>query len=68
MVTEQPLTAEQLIVKHLDENGQKMNWLAKKIDVTVGHLYCVLKGKDNVKRELTDANRNKINEVLGTNY
>jgi len=68
MATKTLLSAEQLIVKHLDENGQKLSWLAKKIQVTPGHLHSVLKGEGYTKRELTDENRAKINAVLGTNY
>ena len=68
MVKEKPLTSEQKIVKHLWENGQKTTWLAGKIGVTVGHLRCVLKGEGNQKRDLTEENRQKINEVLGTDY
>lgn len=68
MVKEAPTTVEQRIVRHLNENGQKMNWLADKIGVTAGHLHSVLKGENNVKRDLTEENRNKINEVLGTNF
>lgn len=68
MVKDKPLTVEEKIVKHLSENGQKMNWLADKIGVTAGHLHSVLKGENFSKRELTQENRNKINEALGTNY
>jgi len=68
MVKEQPLTVEEKIVKHLWENGQKTNWLAMKLDVSVNHLRFVLKGKGNQKRDLTDENRQKINSILGTNF
>lgn len=61
-------TPEEMIVKHLEDNGQKMSWLADKIGVTVGHLHSVLKGKPEVKRSLSDDNRKKINELLGTSY
>lgn len=61
-------TPEELIVKHLEDNGQKMSWLADKINVTVGHLHSVLKGDEKVKRTLTEENRKKINELLGTSY
>jgi len=44
MVKDKPLTVEEKIVKHISENGLKTNWLAKKLDISVGHLYCVLKG------------------------
>lgn len=62
------LSIEERIVSHLKDNGQKMSWLADKIGVSPGHLHSVLKGEDFVKRELTDENRIKINEVLGTNF
>jgi hypothetical protein len=61
-------TPEELIVKHLEDNGQKLSWLANKVGVTVGHLHSVLKGVKYTKRELTEANRMKINEALGTHY
>lgn len=59
---------EELIVQHLEDNGQKLSWLADKIGLTAGHLHSVLKGVDFTKRELTEDNRKKINEALGTNY
>jgi len=43
-------------------------WLANKIGVSVGHLHSVLKGKEGVKRALTDENREKINNALNTNF
>jgi len=68
MVKEKQLTVEESIVKHLWENGQKTNWLAMKLGVSVSHLRFVLKGKGNQKRDLTDDNRQKINNILGTNF
>jgi len=61
-------TPEEQIVEHLENNGQKMNWLADKIGLSAGHLHSVLKGEDNVKRELTEENLKKINEALGTKF
>ena len=61
-------TPEELIVAHLEANGQKFSWLADKIGVTAGHLHSVLKGVENTKRELTDENLEKINEALGTKF
>lgn len=68
MAKTQILSIEEQIVKHLDDNGQKMNWLAGKLGISPGHLHSVLKGEGNVKRDLTEDNRNKINELLGTDY
>jgi len=68
MVKDKPLTVEQKVVRHLFENGQKFNWLAKKLDISVHHLHCVLKGEGNAKRALTEENRQKINTILGTNF
>lgn len=65
---ESKLTTEQKIIAHLSENGQKLSWLAEKVGITTGHLHSVLKGEGTVKRELTEKNRIKINETLGTNY
>lgn len=56
------------IVEHLENNGQKMSWLADKIGVTAGHLHSVLKGEGFSKRELTFENREKINTALGTDF
>lgn len=61
-------TPEELIVEHLESNGQKMSWLAEKIGVTAGHLHSVLKGKGFSKRDLTDDNLIAINEALGTKF
>lgn len=61
-------TTEQLIVDHLENNGQKLSWLAKRIELSLGHLHSVLKGEGNVKRELTEDNLKKINEALGTKF
>lgn len=62
------LTTEEKIVAHLEENGQMLSWLAEKVGVTVGHLHSILKGKDGVKRTLTEENLIKINEALKTNF
>lgn len=61
-------TIEQEIVKHLKDNGQKMKWLAGKLNLSAGHLHSVLKGKGKVKRELTEENLTQINEALGTEF
>lgn len=61
-------TPEQLIVEHLENNGQKMSWLAEKVGVTAGHLHSVLKGEGNAKRDLTEENLAKINEALNTKF
>lgn len=59
---------EELIVAHLENNGQKLSWLADKIGCTPGHLHSVLKGFKYTKRELTEENRLKINQALGTEF
>lgn len=59
---------EELIVWHLENNGQKMLWLANKIGISAGHLHSVLKGENGKKRELTEENLEKINTVLGTEF
>lgn len=61
-------TPEELIVEHLENNGQKLNWLADKIGLSVGHLHSVLKGVDDRKRDLTEDNLKAINEALGTTF
>lgn len=62
------MSVEEKIIEHLENNGQKMSWLAEKIGVTPGHLHSVLKGEGFTKRELTDENREKINTALNTNF
>lgn len=68
MIKTKEQTTEEKIVAHLEENGQMLSWLANKLDISVGHLHSVLKGKDGVKRVLTEENRIKINEALNTNF
>ena len=68
MAKEKQLTVEEKILQHLKENGQMLSWLAKKIKVSTGHLHSVLKGKDDVKRTLTDKKKQAINSVLKTNF
>lgn len=59
---------ESLIVEHLDNNGQRLKWLADKLQMSQPNLYFILKGKENNKRVLTERNRKRINEILGTDY
>jgi hypothetical protein len=61
-------SVEEKIVQHLENNGQKLSWLADKIEVTAGHLHSVLKGDKDTKRTLTEDNLKKINEALGTDF
>lgn len=61
-------TVEEKIVKHLKDNGQKMSWLAYSIELTPGHLHCILKGEGSAKRDLTDENLEKINAKLNTKF
>jgi lambda repressor-like predicted transcriptional regulator len=53
------------ILKHLEDEGRKLKWLAQKIDVNYYTLYSTLKQK-TIK--LSDENKAKINKVLGTNF
>lgn len=62
------ISPEEQIVNHLEANGQKFNWLAEKINLSVGHLSLVLKAQGLEKRDLTPENLAKINEVLGTDF
>lgn len=61
-------STEELIVKHIENNGQKLSWLDGKIGLSVGHLHSVLKGEGDVKRDLTPDNLIKINKALNTNF
>lgn len=62
------ITTEEKIVKHLEDNGQKNSWLAKKLGCTPTHLHFVLKGNKSSKRELTPENLKIINDALKTNF
>ena len=62
------LSTEQKILAHLQENGQKSNWLAEKIGCSPSHLHFVLKGKKYLKRDLSKENLTIINQVLKTNF
>ena len=65
MATKESLkTVEERIVEYMDSKGIKFSWLAEKVGISVGHLHHVLKGTDNLKRELTDDNLEKINIAL----
>lgn len=64
----QTKNVEGLIVDHLENNGQKLNWLAAQCKVSVSHLHLVLKGKNGLKRALTDSNLKCINKALGTKF
>ena len=54
-------TPEEMIVEHLENNGQKFSWLAEKVGITSGHLHSVLKGVGFSKRELTERRLTKYN-------
>lgn len=62
------LTTEQKIIAHLEENGQKSNWLAEKIGCSPSHLHFVLKGNKKTKRDLSKDNLAIINQVLKTDF
>ena len=68
MIITDKATAEQQIVAHLINNGQKLVWVAKNIGVSPGHLFLVLKGEGERKRDLTKKNLDKINELLKTDF
>lgn len=53
-----------LIAEHLKEYGTMQNWLSEKTGISNTHLHFILK----CERDLTEDNRKKINEALGTNF
>jgi lambda repressor-like predicted transcriptional regulator len=53
-----------LIKDHLRERGTTVTWLALKIGVSPAHLLNIL----SKKRTLSEANKQKINETLKTNF
>ena len=54
----------QKIANHLKSRGITITFVAKQIDIDHRHLAHCLSGIYN----LTEKNRQKINELLGTNY
>lgn len=58
------LSAPKLIAKHLKLNGWSISWLARNVDLDVRHLSGILRGVNY----LSEKNRSKINNFLGTNY
>ena len=48
----------------LQERGVKQSWLAEKTDISPEHISNILAGRVL----LTDENKLKINEALGTNF
>lgn len=70
MMTNETLekSPEQLIVEHLKENGQSISWLARKMNLTHGYVFLMLKGKEYTKKKLTETNRELINSILKTNF
>jgi antitoxin component HigA of HigAB toxin-antitoxin module len=59
---------EALIVQHLEEEGRKPSWLADRIGISRSHLHNMLKSPEPWKKRLTPELREKINQVLKTNY
>lgn len=59
---------EELISRHLKENGQKTQWLADKVGYSRQYIQRILRGKGSNKKPLTPEIRQKINHVLKTNY
>lgn len=60
------IPAEQQVLNHINDNGQKLSWLAEKVGISVGHLHSILKGEGTTKRDLTPDNLEKINLALRT--
>ncbi len=65
---EQKKTVEQEIVDYVKMNGLKLNWVSKNIGISNSHFFMILKGEGFTKRELTQANLDKINELLKTDF
>jgi lambda repressor-like predicted transcriptional regulator len=59
---------EDLISRHLKENGQSIAWLSRKVNRSRPYLHNVLRSPDPWKKRLTPELRAKINTVLKTNY
>jgi hypothetical protein len=62
------LTPEQHILKHLEAHGTPIAWLARKIGTSRPNLHLMLKGEGSNKRTLAPEYRDKINQILKTNY
>jgi hypothetical protein len=61
-------TPEQKIAHHLEENGQSIAWLARKVGFSRPYLHNVLKSPEPWKQTLTPDLRHKINAILKTDY
>ena len=62
-VTEQ-VDARVAIAEHLKQYGIMQDWLSKKTEISNTHLHFILK----CERDLTEENRKKINDALGTGF
>lgn len=58
------LSVLKLIKKHLEKNGSTISWLARNVDLDPKHLSGILRGANY----LSENNRKRINDFLGTNY
>lgn len=50
--------------KIIKKRGIKQSWIAKQLGIKSPYLSCMLSGKDN----LAEKHRQKLNEILNTNY
>lgn len=67
-MTTKKKSVQKQIIKHMEDNGQKLIWLSKKVGISLSHLHIVLKGSKTSKRVLTPENLEKINQALRTNF
>lgn len=61
------ISIERQIIEEINRQNTTVNWVATQIHVTHHHLYKVL-GMAQEKRKLTDNLKQKISEVLGTEF
>ena len=53
-----------LISEYLKERGIKRQWLCDKLEFSPSHISLIF----SKERELSEKNRTKINEILGTDF
>lgn len=65
MVTKTLTDVREEITSHIKHIERNLHWLSKKTDIAYSTLYSVLIKKE---RSLSEKNKSKINEILGTDY
>lgn len=65
MTTKTLTDARDEIASHIEEIERSLHWLSKKAGIPYSTIYSIIVKKE---RTLSDINRQKINQILGTDY